>query len=154
MASSAPTATTARAATARVWPIEWLIAVATLLIGCAVWAYVQLGQPSSASTRPLPVWLSVPPVVSPTEEGRAVSIKVNLRLAQAEQLKALQPHAEAFKALVQEAGTELSPDDLRDPDLIVQFGASIKATLNNYLRAQRVPERIKAVAFEELRMHP
>lgn len=153
MATSAPSATST-ARTQRTWPLlEIAIGATALVLGLAVWAYVSLSK-APDKAKPLPVWMAVPKVTSQTDDGRMLNIKVNLRLAELEQVKALQGHADAFKAIVQDLGNEVTPDDMHNPDRITELGRQIKSTVNNYLRSQQVQARIKGVAFDELHLLP
>lgn len=153
MAASAPSATgTARPQ--RPWPLlEIAIGASALILGMAVWAYVSLSK-APDNAKPLPVWLAVPKVTSQTEDGRMLNIKVNLRLSEVEQLKTLQAHAEAFKAIVQDLGNEVTLEDMHDPDRITDLSRQIKGTVNNYLRSQQIKAHIKGVAFDELHLLP
>ncbi len=153
MATSAPSATgTARPQ--RTWPmLEIAIGATALILGLAVWAYVSKDK-AHDKAKPLPVWLALPKVTSETDDGRVLNIKVNLRLTELEQLKTLQGHANAFKAIVQDLGNEVTPDDMHDPDRITELGRHIKGTVNNYLRSQQVKASIKGVAFDELHLLP
>lgn len=153
MAASAPQATgTAR--TQRTLPLlEIAIGATALLLGLAVWAYVNMSK-GADNAKPLPVWLAVPKVTSQTDDGRMLNIKVNLRLTELEQLKTLQAHADAFKTIVQDLGNEVTLEDMHDPDRITELGRQIKGTVNNYLRSQQVKAHIKGVAFDELHLLP
>ena len=64
----------------------------------------------------------------------------------------LKPYEPAFKSLVAEAGSTLDSNDARGADRIMQFGATVKESVNDYLNEQQVKARIKRVAFEEFKL--
>lgn len=132
---------------------EWLlgicIALATLLVGLGVWVYTNLSD-SSFSSRPQPVWLGVPKVISQMSDGRVMEVKVNLQLKDKDTASHLSDHLAAFSTMIQSVGTSMTKTDIRGADGVKQYGRAIRESLNDYLEEREISARIKHVAFEEL----
>lgn len=137
------------------WRLELVIGIGVIVLGFGVWVFTHFsGNTPSSQDRPKPAWLALPKVMAQMSDGRMVNIKVNLRLANADAVSELQPHAPAFKALVQDTGTRMSTQALQGMQGMKNFGQAIRASLNDYLRDQEVPTRIKDVAFDEMMLMP
>lgn len=132
------------------WLLELGIGLAVVVLVSGAWAYTYFVSPNIDPSRPVPVWLAVPKVMAQTADGRMVNVKVNLQLAKADDVSLLEPHVPAFKTLIQDVSTDISRDELKQPDGILQFGQAVKATFNSYLKSQDVSARVKNVAFDEL----
>lgn len=132
---------------------EWLlgicIALATLLVGMGVWMYTALGD-ASFSSRPKPVWLGVPKVISQMSDGRVMEVKVNLQLKDKDAAGNLRDHLNAFSAMIQEVGSSMTKTDIRGADGVKEYGRAIRESLNDYLEERQISTRVKHVAFEEL----
>lgn len=136
------------------WLLELVIGLVVVILGVSVWAYTHYGKSDDRQDRPTPAWLSLPKIMAQMSDGRMVNFKVNLRLAKDNDADALEPHMPAFKALVEEAGTHISEEDLHGSGGLKQFSLDIKKSLNSYLKDQGEPTRIKDVAFEEMMLMP
>jgi flagellar basal body-associated protein FliL len=132
-----------------------MIGMSVLLIGSMIWAFNNLGKPWGTDAQPpMPTWFGIQTVTSQMSDGRTVSVKIKLQLKGAEDSEALRPHEGAFKVLVQEVAAEISRSELKEADGIKHYGLALKEAMNGYLREQQRPERIKAVAFEDLVLMP
>jgi flagellar basal body-associated protein FliL len=128
-----------------------MIGMSVLLIGSMIWAFNTLGKPwDAAGQRPMPTWFGINTVTSQMSDGHMLTVKLNLQLKGAEDSESLRPHEGAFKMLVQEVAAEMSRSELKEVDGIKHYGLALKDAMNGYLREQQRPERIKAVAFEDL----
>lgn len=132
------------------WLLELVIGLAVVVLGTGVWAYTHFSSQGIEQGRPKPVWLTVPKVMAQTADGRMVNVKVNLRLAKDKDAGELEPHIPAFKAMIQEASTSITRDELKNQGGMQQFSKAVKASVNGYLKSQDVSARIKDVAFDEL----
>lgn len=132
------------------WLLELVIGLAVVVLGSGVWAYTHFSSQNIEQERPKPVWLTVPKVMAQTADGRMVNVKVNLRLAKDKDAGELEPYIPAFKAMIQEASTGITRDELKDQGGMLQFSKAVKASVNGYLKSQDVPARIKDVVFDEL----
>lgn len=136
------------------WLLELAIGAFVLVLGVSVWAYTHFSSQKLEQTKPVPVWLTVPKVMAQTSDGRMFNVKFNLRLGKQKDVSVMEPHIPAFKTLVQEAGTQMSRDDMKDADGLVRFGKTVKTSLNGYLKAQDVQARVKDVALDEIMFLP
>jgi flagellar basal body-associated protein FliL len=136
------------------WLLELLIGVSALMLGTAVWLFVQAGGNKAQQERPRPVWLGVTKVMAQMSDGRMVTVKVNLSLGKPEAIGELQPHMPAFQALIEEAGTRITREDIQGGEGMKRFGVAIQETLNEYLDGQHVANRVKHVLFDELTLMP
>lgn len=136
------------------WLLELSIGIVVVVLGLAVWGYTHFSKQDGRQDRPKPAWLAVSKVMTQMGDGRMVNVKINLRLADKRDIDELEPHLPAFKALIQEAGTHMSQEDLQQVGGVKRFGDTIRSTLNDYLEEQHVPERVKDVAFEEMLLMP
>ncbi len=130
-----------------------LIGVTVLLLGAAVWLY-SINQAPPKVEKPRPVWLSVPKVMAQMADGRMVNVKVNLHLDGQEAVEELSGHLPAFKALIQEVGTQTSREDMKNREGMMRFADNIAESLNDYLDEQRARGYIEDVALEELTLLP
>jgi flagellar basal body-associated protein FliL len=129
-------------------------AAAALLLGLGAWAYTSFGAHSSEPSRPVPAWLTISKVMAQMSDGRMVKIKVDLRVQDKDAVGTLKPQTAAFTALIEEVGGHMSREDLQGSEGMARLGSAIQTALNDYLQEQRVPERVKGVAFEELTLLP
>lgn len=136
------------------WLLEVIIGIAALMVGLGVWLYATGSSAPKTQDKPRPFWLGVSEVMAQLSDGRMVNVKVNLKLGSEKAVGELAPHKPAFQALIQEAGTQVSRDDIQGPEGMRRFGATLQETLNAYLEEQDVPIRIKQVMFEELTLMP
>jgi len=135
------------------WLLELVIGVTVVVLAVGVWAFTHYSD-QTAQDKPTPVWLGVAKVMAQMSDGRMVSIKVNLRLDDEDAVDQLEPHIPAFKALIQETGTQLSREKLQGREGMKHFAKAIVGTLNGYLDERNEPARIKSLAFEELMLMP
>lgn len=135
------------------WLLELVIGVTVVVLAVGVWAFTHYSD-QTAQDKPTPVWLGVAKVMAQMSDGRMVSIKVNLRLDDEDAVDQLEPHIPAFKALIQETGTQLSREELQGREGMKHFAKAIVGTLNGYLDERNEPARIKSLAFEELMLMP
>ena len=138
----------------RDWILELSVGLMAIVLGVSVWAYMQLMDGKSVQQRPVPAWLGVSKVIAQMSDGRMVNVKLNLRLKDQKAVDELTPHKPAFTALIQEAGTQVSHDDLQNSQGIKRFGGAIKSSINDYLEGQAVQAKVKDVAFDELMLLP
>jgi flagellar basal body-associated protein FliL len=138
----------------RDWMLELSVGVMAVVLGTGVWIYTQLSDSKPTIERPHPVWLGVNKVMAQMSDGRMVNVKVNLRLKDQNAVAELDPHKPAFIALIQEAGTQISRDELQDTKGIKHFSTVIKSSLNDYLEEQSVHAKVKDVVFDELMPMP
>lgn len=136
------------------WLLELGIGVAVLALCLSVWAYTQFAGASSNPARPKPVWLSVPKVMAQTSDGRMFNVKLNLRLGKEKDVGVLEPHIPAFKTMVQEAGAQVSRDEMKEQAGLARFSQVVKTSLNGYLQSQEISARVKDVAFDEVMLLP
>jgi flagellar basal body-associated protein FliL len=138
----------------RDWMLELSVGVMAVVLGTSVWVYMQLSHSKPVQERPRPVWLGVDKVMAQMSDGRMVNIKVNLRLKDQKAIDELSPHKPAFKALIQEAGTQVTHDELQDTQGMKHFSSVIRASINDYLEDESVHVKIKDVVFDELMLMP
>jgi len=136
------------------WLLELVIGIVVLVLGISVWAYTHFGPRNAELNKPKPAWLPMPKVMAQTADGRMFNVKINLRLREEGDVSVLEPHIPAFKAMVQEAGTQMSRDDMKEPDGLARFSKAVKTSVNGYLKSQDVLPRVKDVDFEELMLLP
>lgn len=136
------------------WLLEMAIGAFVLVLGACVWGYAHFSSQKLEHTKPVPVWLTVPKVMAQTSDGRMFNVKLNLQLGKPKDVSLMEPHIPAFTTLVQEVGTQMSRDDMKDADGLVRFGKTVKTSLNGYLKAQDVQARVKDVALDELMLLP
>ena len=136
------------------WLLQAIMGLAVVLLGMGVWLYLSNNGAPAAQDKPRPVWLGVSEVLAQMSDGRMVNVKVNLKLGNEQAIAELAPHKPAFQALIQEAGTQVSREDIQGPEGMRHFGATLRDTLNGYLEEQDVPTRIKQVVFDELTLMP
>jgi flagellar basal body-associated protein FliL len=134
--------------------LQVLIGVVALLLGAGVWLYAQVSQGEAPQVRPRPIWLGIAKVTAQMSDGRMLNVKVNLSLPSDNAVGELRPHMPAFQALIEEAGTRISREDVQGSEGMRRFGASIRGTLNDYLDGQDTAGRIKDVVFDELMLLP
>lgn len=133
--------------------LELGIGLVMIVLALSVWAYTQLGA-KGTQHKPRPIWLGISKVMAQMGDGRMVNMKVNLRLQDNDALDRLSAHMPAFKALIQEAGAQMSRDTLQGSDGMRNLATAIRDTLNSYLDEHAVQAHIKDVAFEELMLMP
>lgn len=131
-----------------------LIGLATVFFLMGAWAFNRIIGKADAPKHPEPTWLDVSPVKAQTADGRVLSVKVNLMLKDKDDLDVLKPYEPAFKAIVAQTGSNLSSEDAVGRERILQFGETLKGSINDYLNEERVKPRIKRIAFEEFRLLP
>jgi flagellar basal body-associated protein FliL len=138
----------------RDWAPQLAFAAGALLLGLCVWAYTSLSSRATEQSKPAPAWLSVSKVLAQMSDGRMVKIKVDLRVQDQDALGSLKPQTPAFTALIEEVGGQMTHEELQGAEGMARLGSAIQTALNGYLKDQRVPERVKGVAFEELTLLP
>jgi flagellar basal body-associated protein FliL len=130
-----------------------LIGLGAFVFLLSAWGLNRLMQPS-APERPIPAWLGVSQVTAQTSDGRMLSVKVNLMLKNKDDLEVLAPYEPVFKSIVAETGQSLSSEETTGSERIVQFGKTVRESVNDYLEEQNVEPRVKRVAFEEFKLMP
>lgn len=135
------------------WLLELLIGVTVVVLALGVWAYSHLST-NAPQDKPRPVWLGISKVITQMADGRMVSVKVNLRLTDENAVAQLEPHIPAFKALIQEAGTQASHDELQSREGMSRFGKAIVTNINDYLNEHEAATKVKSLAFDELILMP
>lgn len=135
------------------WLLELVIGVTVVVLALGVWAYSHFSA-NTPQDKPRPVWLGISKVITQMADGRMVSVKVNLRLTDEQAVGQLEPHIPAFKALIQEAGTQVSHDELQSREGMLNFGKAIVTNVNDYLDEREVATKVKSLAFDELILMP
>ena len=132
-----------------------LIGLGMMAVLLSVWAYNELISTNKEEVaRPVPTWLGVSKVRAQTQDGRTLSVQVNFMLKDKDELEILTPYEPVFKSLVSQAGSELNTEQVTGSERILQFGETVRSSVNDYLNEQHVKPRIKRIAFEEFRLMP
>lgn len=132
-----------------------LIGMGLIVVWLSVWAYNELVSTNNEEvTRPVPTWLGVSKVRAQTMDGRTLSVQVNFLLKDKDELAILSPYEPVFQSLVAQAGSDLDTEQITGSERILQFGDTVRQSVNDYLNEQHVKQRVKRVAFEEFRLTP
>jgi flagellar basal body-associated protein FliL len=130
-----------------------IVAGVAVLAIAAAWGWARLAA-APATERPRPAWLGVNRVIAQLNDGRLLKVRVDLRLTDQDAVSALTPHQDAFKALVEEVGGDMSRAELEGAEGMQTMAQEIRHTLNSYLASQRMPQRVRAVMFGEWTLLP
>ncbi len=124
-----------------------------LLVVAALWGWSRFAS-SATVERPRPAWLGITRVIAQLNDGRMLKVRVDLHLADQDAVKALTPHQDAIKAMVEEVSGDMSQEDVEGTNAMPILARELRATVNHYLASQRLPQRVRGVMFDEWTLLP